>query len=267
MAHGSITPEQRAAFDRDGVLFLPGYFAGVDTAPMVGALWADLHARYGTDRSDPKTWNVDFPSHFQTLIASGVFRAFKPGLIAAAEALLGAGWAQATAHVGQPLVTFPKSEWRLPHAGWHFDMPPGDCVDRFSTFRAFTFLDEVHPRGGGTLYVAGSHQIAIALARGAKRRLKSNDVRAILESEEPWFKGLFSPGDEDRERRFMTEKSVVRDVQVHVGEMTGRPGDLIIMHPALCHAGSPNALDRPRMMLTLTLGWRDVRAKGSNPDP
>lgn len=252
-----LSTEQRAAFDRDGVLFLPGYFAGVDTTSMVDALWADLHARYGADRSDPRTWNVEYPSHFQPLIASGVFKAFKPGVIAAAEALLGPGWSEATAHVGQPLVTFPKSEWTLPHRNWHFDMPPGDCLDALRTFRAFTFLDEVAGKGGGTLYVRGSHRLAIALARGAKRRLKSGDVRSLLEREEPWFADLFADG-EDRERRFMMEESIVRGVPVRVGEMTGRPGDLIIMHPALCHAGSPNMRERPRMMLTLTLGWRDT---------
>jgi hypothetical protein len=252
----SITTEQREAFDRVGVLRVPGYFVGQNFAAMADAVWADLNARYGVDRARPETWTVEYPSHFQTLIASGAFRALMPGFIAAAQAVLGAEWSRAVTHVGQPLVTFPKGEWHLPHQNWHFDTPPGDCVDRLPIFRAFTFLDVVDLRGGGTVYVEGSHQVAIAIARAANRRLKSNDVRALLESEEPWFKELFSPGDADRERRLMAEEGVVRGVRVKVGEMTGRPGDLIVMHPALIHAGAPNGLERTRLMLTLTLGRR-----------
>ena len=33
-------------------------------------------------------------------------------------------------------------------------------------------------------------------------------------------------------------------------EMTGEPGDLIVMHPATLHGAAHNALDRPRLMLT-----------------
>lgn len=48
----------------------------------------------------------------------------------------------------------------------------------------------------------------------------------------------------------MPEGERVRGVHVRVEEMTGEPGDLIVMHPAMFHSISPNGLDTPRMMLS-----------------
>jgi hypothetical protein len=47
----------------------------------------------------------------------------------------------------------------------------------------------------------------------------------------------------------------VAGVDVCVREMVGGAGDLVLMHPAMLHAGTVNQLPRPRMMLTEWL-WR-----------
>ena len=39
-------------------------------------------------------------------------------------------------------------------------------------------------------------------------------------------------------------------VPVRVCEMLGEPGDVILMHPLMMHAPTPNVLATPRMMLT-----------------
>jgi ectoine hydroxylase-related dioxygenase (phytanoyl-CoA dioxygenase family) len=39
---------------------------------------------------------------------------------------------------------------------------------------------------------------------------------------------------------------------VRVVELTGAPGDVVLWHPSLFHAASPNASSRPGFMLTDT---------------
>jgi hypothetical protein len=48
----------------------------------------------------------------------------------------------------------------------------------------------------------------------------------------------------------MEAGSELDGVQVRVGEMLGEPGDVILMHPLILHAPTPNVLATPRMMLT-----------------
>ena len=79
--------------------------------------------------------------------------------------------------------------------------------------------------------------------------LRSADVKALMRREEPWFAELFARGVSERERLFISEGGVVRGIEVRVRELTGEPGDAIVMHPATLHAVAPNGLDRPRLML------------------
>jgi ectoine hydroxylase-related dioxygenase (phytanoyl-CoA dioxygenase family) len=44
----------------------------------------------------------------------------------------------------------------------------------------------------------------------------------------------------------------MRGFPVRVEEMTGEPGDVFVMHPAMFHTVAPNALDRVRMALVET---------------
>jgi ectoine hydroxylase-related dioxygenase (phytanoyl-CoA dioxygenase family) len=43
------------------------------------------------------------------------------------------------------------------------------------------------------------------------------------------------------------------DVPIDVLELTGSPGDVIVTHLHVFHAGSPNTNDTPRQMLTKTI--------------
>jgi ectoine hydroxylase-related dioxygenase (phytanoyl-CoA dioxygenase family) len=142
----------------------------------------------------------------------------------------------------------------VPHAAWHLDLPASDLLGPLPAIRAFAFLEPVRPHGGGTLYLAGSHQAVLDRARQGRRGepLRSADMRAALKAEEPWLAALLQPGGEDRARRFMDFGGTLRGRPVRVEEMTGGPGDVIVMHPAMLHAGAQNGLDRPRMMLVET---------------
>ena len=48
----------------------------------------------------------------------------------------------------------------------------------------------------------------------------------------------------------MNEPKEVGGVPLHVIEMTGEPGDVILCHPFFWHTTSSNVLDYPRFMRT-----------------
>jgi ectoine hydroxylase-related dioxygenase (phytanoyl-CoA dioxygenase family) len=222
---------------------------------MADALWGDLSRRFGARKDRPDTWTGARPAQFQALGRSGAFDLFDcPEVLALADAVAvgSASWARAF-RGGQPLVTFPTGDWGIPHQHWHFDHPvTGDDDADIAVVRLFTFLEPVRPRGGGTLFVAGSHRVVCTCARQAcsLAPFKSADARTLLRHASPWFDALCRPGGGDRVQRFMRDGASVHGVQVCVAEMTGEPGDLVVMHPAMLHAYAPNGLDRPRLMLT-----------------
>jgi hypothetical protein len=65
-----------------------------------------------------------------------------------------------------------------------------------------------------------------------------------------WLRDLWNTdGDIDRIRRYMMAGADIDGVHVRVEELTGEPGDAVIMHPRLLHVMAPNSLRAPRMML------------------
>ena len=113
----------------------------------------------------------------------------------------------------------------------------------------FTFLEPTGPNGGGTLYVAGSHRLAMDLERERGGPVRSAKVRDRLKAQHPWFAALLATSSADL-RALIDVEAQVGSHAVRLEEMTGDLGDLIVMHPAILHGTSHNALDRPRMMLT-----------------
>lgn len=251
-----LTPQHREDFERDGVFRLRGFYAPQAVAQMAQTLWADLGRRFQIDPQRPETWKNKQPGKFQRLQHSGAFAAMNsPQLATLGDAFLGEGRWQAQKQGGHPLVTFPNGAWDIPHRNWHLDMPATGLRGALTALRVFTFLEPVQPRGGGTLYVSGSHRMVAALANEvpADAPVRSAELKAALGPADPWFADLFQPEGEDRIQRFLEEGAVVRGVPVKVEEMTGEPGDVMVMHPAVLHTFAPNARDRPRLMLVTTL--------------
>jgi hypothetical protein len=252
----TLTLEQRQTFDRVGVLRLPGFYPAADIAGMADRLWSDLERRYGVLRKRPATWTVVRPAQFQAVERAGAFAALgSQPLFDLADILLGAGAWDKPRRWGHPLVTFPSPVWNLPRVMWHLDYPAEGPGSLAPAMRVFVFLEPVRPHGGGTLYVAGSHQLIMDLAAGEARPVPSAKMRERLKPADPWFTRLWATlGDEVR--GLLGEASQVRGVDVAVEEMTGEAGDLILMHPLMLHGLSHNALDRPRMMLVGSLARR-----------
>lgn len=245
-----LTPNQLAEFNRDGVLHLPAFYPPADVAVMADRLWSDLMARFGMHRDRPETWTVTFPAQFRALMDTDAFAAVgSPNLIALADQLLGVGNWDEPKSWGRPLVTFPTPIPTIPHAAWHLDIGGAERVDPMPILRTFTFLEPVLTHGGGTLYVAGSHRLAIDFERNHGAPVKSAEVRDHLAAAHPWFANLFRTPLADV-RPLMHVEVSVGGYPIQLEEMTAAPGDLFLMHPALLHGVNHNALDRPRLMLT-----------------
>jgi hypothetical protein len=234
-----FTPAVAETYDREGVVTLPGAIPLHDVEAMVAALRRKLAAR--PQRSAR-------PSRLSS--RTGEFNAMaSPAVRSVLDALLGQ-WEE-PAHWGLPLVSFHTGEaaWDVPREQWHIDLGarPGD--PRLA--RLFAFLTPSRPGGGGTGYVAGSHRLLRALVEETGRALPSAQARQRLEARSPWFAALTSRRDgAERIRRFMEDGCELDGVQVRVCEMLGEPGDVIVMHPMMLHAPTPNVLATPRMMLT-----------------
>jgi ectoine hydroxylase-related dioxygenase (phytanoyl-CoA dioxygenase family) len=94
--------------------------------------------------------------------------------------------------------------------------------------------------------------VAPFLGRGEEFRMAR--VRTALATH-PWLHGLWEPGyDGDRMQRYMNEGTVIDGVLLRVIELTGEPGDIVLMHCDSFHAAAPNRLSTPRMMLTEMVG-------------
>jgi hypothetical protein len=255
----TLTPAHRAEFDRVGVLRLPAFYPAKVVAPMADALWSDAERRLGVRRNDPDTWTTERVMHHQELEKSGAFAGLAtPALFDLANAFLGEGAWDQPKHWGQPLFNFPTpGPWRLPSAIWHLDYPTQPCETRLGAIRTFTLLEPVRARGGGTLFVAGSHKVAMAMAAEGGKKVRSADMRARLKGAHPWFALLWAKDDGQRDS-VLFHGAEARGVHVRVAEMTGEPGDVLVMHPNMLHGLSKNVLDRPRMALVQSLMRRDA---------
>jgi hypothetical protein len=247
----TLTAGQLEEFDRRGVLSLPGFYPKAQIEVMADRLWADLEQRFGMLRHHPGSWTTTRPAQFHALARSGVFDALgSPSMSDLADALLGPGAWDAPRDWGHPLVTFPSTAPDLPRPPWHLDIGAALNLRPMPVLRCFTFLEPALPGGGGTLYVAGSHRLALAIDDANEGpTLRSQAIRERLRRNHPWFANLFAVNS-DKVRELMDADAQVGGQTIRLEEMTGAQGDLIIMHPALLHASAHNAQGRPRMMLT-----------------
>src|SRR6185312_6615464 len=175
----SLTPEQRAQFERDGVVRFEGLFSadGVRRARELvlrrlanagitqevgwrldGARLETVRARYpGFDLSHPLTAAVTGGPLGRTAELEALGR--EPAFLAAADALLGGRPSERGAQQRlRVLLNLPDpAPWRMP-SGWHTDSPRLASGESLG-LQLFGFLDVVGPGGGGTLVATGSHRL------------------------------------------------------------------------------------------------------------
>jgi hypothetical protein len=226
-----------------------------DIDRITDRMWA-FFAKRGIDRRDRCTWPAGFTGKNQGLRQSGLFNAFAtPAMAALVDQLLGPGAWSDTEAWGPALVTFPQpGPWQLPHKNWHFDLPARGDPQQPAAARLFGFIGEVAPRGGGTLVVQGSHELARRLVSSSPGHDagQSSDLRRKLAATHPWFAALIRPGN-GRVQQFMVDGDEIDGVRVQVVELTGRPGDVVAMMPWTLHTLSMNCAATPRLMVTHTI--------------
>ncbi len=98
-------------------------------------------------------------------------------------------------------------------------------MDRLPGIQAFFLIDDLVPRGGATLALAGSHRLPQAL-RGR------HDAEQLV-------------------ARSSGAGTVLDGVEVSVAEMTGCAGDVYLMDMRVLHTPSINASRNVRMMATM----------------
>jgi hypothetical protein len=255
-----LTPLQSDQFLRTGMLRAPGLVPPAAVNAMTDRLWDELERRWRILRDRPETWIAGSPTHLQGPKRAGAFAAMaSPGLRALLDEMYaGRGWT-GPSHWGQALVTFPgPAGWTVPHAAWHIDLAYWEDLAPWpGSLRIFVLLAPLAPGGGGTVYVSGSHRLAMRVAEGDERPLRTAGLKDAVSLRSPWLEALRSAAsDDDRIARFMRTGATVDGIELRVVEMTGEPGDVFLMHPGVLHAAAPNASRTPRLMLAETVRAR-----------
>ncbi len=232
---------------------------------MREAVWNFLGGTHAIDSSDPSSWTTQRPTGFQPLTRSGALNGLWASTVCdVLDELLG-GEEQQDRETVRVLMTFPQPHaWTIPASGWHFDYTPLQPMVTLRAAQVFALLSDVGPRGGGTLVLTGSHRLVSRYVAQTGRSPKPRDVKRALGSAHPWLAELWgreaSDRPEDRVTRFLDQPVVLDGVEVCVTEVTGRAGDVFVMHSDCFHAVASNASSVPRLMSTSLIARRPGRA-------
>jgi Phytanoyl-CoA dioxygenase (PhyH) len=244
-----LTQEQRVTFDADGVVRLSGAVPGDDARRMADLIRAHLATGARTRQVGEDEVAKD-RGVFQPLKRSGAFDAIGAGALPAAlDDLLGDGGWERPLHCRRPLVTYTsEGPWDVPTGGWHIHLRPA-TGEELQTVDVFVVLSELRPRGGGTLFLTGSHRL---ISQSGEHGSKTSALKRSLGERDRWLAELWATQADqriDRRRRYLDEGAVVDGVPMRVIEATGRPGDAYLMRSDTFHAAAPNTHDQPRIML------------------
>ncbi|GAA3923121.1 hypothetical protein Aau02nite_31810 [Amorphoplanes auranticolor] len=207
------------------MLRLPGAIPGPEAAAMVDRIWDHLHRSHGVIRDRRQTWPAGQITGLRAVTDTPEFQALGSATVRGAlDDLLRAGRWQPPRRWGRLLGTFPSPgrQWTLPDgAAWHNDFVPLQPGPALRAVQLFTILHDLPARGGGTLVVTGSHHLVTRYITG-------------------------------------TEGTRIDDVDLRVVELSGRPGDVFVMHCDTLHAAAPNSHEEPRMMATTIVPAKTV---------
>lgn len=259
-----LTPEQKIELETRGIVRLSH---AVDAEIVTG-----IRRRVLEFLSEQPAGTGRYPSLTRRVMAEFAFACWGPTACAAVDDFLGAGRWHAPRVIGQLLPMIapdPTQAWELPHKSWHLDYrAPGGLAEPPGV-QLFLCLDRVEQHGGATLCIAGSHRLVDALRRrkGVAWDGASSEARRGVARDVEWLRALFSlrPG-EDRCARFMSHPTEWREIPLQVVALAGEPGDVLVMHPWMLHAASPNCGARPRMVVTERIHYK-LPERGRDDEP
>jgi len=253
-----LTEEQLEHYATWGYVRLPQTFCPRAAEDMSDFIWDRIQELHGIRRHDSSTWGGQAPwaglKHFK---GDAVFEPLGgPATVTAIDCLLGKRRWRRPRSWGGFLVKFPDrtvDEWRLPASSWHVDAHFTHEPDTPFGVRLFSYLSNVYPRGGGTLVASGTHHLVGKFVTGLTSEERARDFPTLLRRftrSDPWLTRLTSESEEARSRTafFMLHEHEVLGAPVRIEELCAEAGDIVLMHPWLLHAASPNALDQPRFM-------------------
>ncbi|MCX6365390.1 MAG: phytanoyl-CoA dioxygenase family protein [Armatimonadetes bacterium] len=215
-----LSVEQRAAFDRDGFLLIPGLIPDEIAARAEAAVWEKLEA----DPSDPSTWEgKPVGSGHDSPNVTAIFTLEMARLV---DELCGET---------QPDWQAPRSAFAInifPQAGpWAHHGPHIDHAlerDNFQVFprpmrlASLLYLTDCKREGAPTVVWPGSHKKIEAFAKS----------------------------DPERFKRMFTLNNALGELDLGEGiQVEGRRGDVLFYHYLCAHSGSRNTRDYPRFAI------------------
>ena len=209
-----LQPAEVEQFLTDGYVVLCEAFPSQVAARIREFLWK----RMELSPDDPSAWKKQV-FHLQESYNEAPFsEALSERLFAGYDDVLGEGRYNRTSRLGWWPVAFPGFDappWRPPEGGWHVDgiQFHHHIYSKDQGLLPIFIFSDIGPGDGGTAVDAGSHRrTARILAAAEPAGLTPTELTAKVNATPP-------------------EKPV---------EMTGRAGDVVLLHPFMLHARSAN---------------------------
>lgn len=241
MAHSVLSDDQIERFIRDGYLILRQAFRSELAERIVPLVWAELDLD-PDDHASRREPMLMLSKVIETPPVPDIYTARYLGAI---DDLCGPGRWRASRGAGYWPIRFPgfaAPPWRPPSGGWHLD----GQLDHYRLgapdrgLVGLEFFTPIDPADGGTAVRVGSHR----------------DTARVLWAAEP---GGLSQRDLNLQARAASDDR-------HVCEMTGEPGDVVLMHPYTVHAASANTGSRVRILANKPV-WLHAPMNLSRADP
>lgn len=220
----------REAFDRDGFVRVTGVIAPEELRAMRACVRAQiagvafveiagaLRPARGTELAMWEIGRAPALAGLPAALASAVERVFGAGAWAQVEGELGG--------VAMPNLPCPGATWAACEEAWHVDEPTPPDRALGQILLGFAYLDRVEPGGGATVALAGSPRRLAELAAQLATPMTTDAAVAAVAA---------------------LGRDGLREV-----ELTGEPGDLVLMDPRCLHTTSANVSSRPRLTMRMT---------------
>ncbi|KAL2819263.1 hypothetical protein BDW59DRAFT_151561 [Aspergillus cavernicola] len=241
-----LTDEQKSHFLNHGYVRIPKCFT-----PEKADEWTrDVWVRLGYSPTDKSTWTkerINMPRHQEESV-----RTFAPKAWAVICELCGGEERvseQSSTWGDGLIVNLGTSEWegRWPNPkdldNWHVD---GDFFVHYldspeQALLVIPLFTDIKPHGGGTMICPDAIPL---MAKHLYNHPEGVSPQMVPRGQTPQHKGL----------SFWS--SLIQECS-EFHEMTGNVGDVVLMHPLMCHSASRNSLRMPRMIINPPVGLKE----------
>ncbi|MFN0184286.1 MAG: phytanoyl-CoA dioxygenase family protein [Aquabacterium sp.] len=237
-----LTPDQIAAFDRDGYLFFPGLFSRPEVGTLLDAV-PELYARresYNVREKGTDAVRTNFAAHLTSAPFARLAR--HPRMVRPVQQLLDDEPLYMHQFKVNGKLAFEGDVWQ-----WHQDYGTWQRDDAMPQPRAMNvaiFLDDVSPFNGPLMFIPGSHREGV-VAAGHDLKTTSYPLWTI---DGPTITRLVEraggAGHYDADGRYV-ERGIVAPV--------GPAGSMILFHGCLVHASTSNLSPWNRVAVYLSL--------------